>query len=252
MKEAAARERLIIALDMGEEESVRQVTTALGHTIQWVKVGMELYYSVGKPVVQTLLDKKYQVFLDLKFHDIPNTVAGASRAATRMGVGMFNVHAAGGSLMMRSAKEASLQEAQKLGLKPPVVLGVTVLTSMDLQTFQREMGFSRSIREQVIRWALMAREAGLDGVVASAQEAAAIREHCGPDFLIVTPGIRPAGSAPDDQSRIMTPDTALKAGADYLVVGRPVTRAANPAGAVREMLEEMASSLAGGAARYSS
>lgn len=237
--EEMARERLIVALDMSDGEQVRQLVKAVGNQVTWYKVGMELFYSEGKAMVEELLKLNKKVFLDLKFHDIPNTVGGAARAATRMGVSMFNVHTAGGVQMMTEAKAASVDEAEKRQKKPPIVLGVTVLTSMDEDTFHHDLGYEGTIGDRVIQWALMAKEAGLDGVVASAREAAAIREHCGNDFLIVTPGIRPGGSAADDQSRVMDPPTALEAGSDYLVVGRPITKDPVPAAAAARMLVSM-------------
>lgn len=238
-KEELAREKLIVALDMSDIQQVRQLVKAVGNQVTWYKVGMELFYSEGAAMVEELLKLNKKIFLDLKFHDIPNTVAGAARAATRMGAAMFNVHTAGGLQMMKEAKAASVDEAEKRHKKPPIVLGVTVLTSMDEDTFHHDLGYEGTISDRVTQWAVMAREAGLDGVVASAREAEAIRAHCGNDFLIVTPGIRPAGTAADDQSRVMDPPTALKAGADYLVVGRPITKDPVPAAAAARMLASM-------------
>ena len=235
----SAREKLIVALDKPEAGEVHQLVEALGNTVTWYKVGMELYYNEGNAMVKSLLSQGKQVFLDLKFHDIPNTVGQAARAATRLGVGMFNVHAGGGGEMMRQAVLSSREEAARLGLKPPVVLGVTVLTSMNQQAFEGDLGVGGTIEDKVVKWAVLAQEAGLDGVVASAREAALIRKQCGTGFQIVTPGIRPAGSALNDQARVMTPEMALEAGADYLVVGRPITAAVNPADAARSVLEAM-------------
>lgn len=239
ISEAMAREKIIVALDTDDADQVRQLVKALGNQIAWFKVGMELFYSGGISIVQELHKMNKKVFLDLKFHDIPHTVGGAARAATRMGVGMFNVHVAGGFQMMKQAKINSVEEAERLGKRPPIVLGVTVLTSMDQDSFRNEMGFNGTINDKVIQWAVLAKEAGLNGVVASAQEAAVIREKCGRDFLIVTPGIRPVGSVPDDQFRVMDPPSALKAGSDYLVIGRPITKDPVPAAAAARIIDSI-------------
>lgn len=238
-KDQWAKDRLIVALDRPDKKGVMQLIQELGDEIVWYKVGMELYYNQGNSLVEEILAMKKKVFLDLKFHDIPNTVEQASRAATRLGIGMFNVHVAGGMQMMRQAKEGSLEEAGKQGSEPPMVLGMTILTSLSQEAFNREVGFSGTIRHKVLHWAKMVQKAGLDGVVASAQEAEAIKQECGPNFKIITPGIRPAGSALDDQSRVMDPATALTAGSDFLVVGRPITRDAAPRKAAMNIKEHM-------------
>ncbi len=231
---------LIVAVDKTDKSEVTQLVQHLGDEILWYKVGMELYYNQGNDLVKELLAANKKVFLDLKFHDIPNTVEQASRAATRMGISMFNVHVAGGMQMLRQAKEGSLEEAQKQGQQPPMVLGMTILTSLSQAVFNHEVGFSGTIRHKVLHWAVLAQKAGLDGVVASAQEAEGIKRECGTDFKIITPGIRPAGSALDDQSRVMDPATALIAGSDFLVVGRPITRDKDPRKAAMDIMEEMA------------
>jgi orotidine-5'-phosphate decarboxylase len=177
-----------------------------------------------------------KVFLDLKFHDIPNTVARASAAATALGVFMFNVHCSGGSLMMKTAVEAARREADSRGIAPPLLLGVTVLTSMSQETLAQDVGIPDTPENTVVRWAEMAKQCGIGGVVASPREAALIRQHCGKDFTIVTPGIRPAGSESDDQIRIKTPEAAIKMGADYLVIGRPVTQAPDPLHAFKSIV----------------
>lgn len=235
------KDRLIVALDKPDKNQVHQLIQNLGDEVLWYKVGMELYYNQGNSLVEEILAVQKKVFLDLKFHDIPNTVEQASRAATRLGISMFNVHVAGGMQMMRQAKEGSLEEAAKKGLEPPMVLGMTILTSLSQDVFNHEVGFAGTIRHKVLQWAEMAQKAGLDGVVASAQEAEAIKRECGKAFKIITPGIRPAGSALDDQSRVMDPATALTAGSDYLVVGRPITRDADPRNAAIHIKEQMAS-----------
>jgi orotidine-5'-phosphate decarboxylase len=201
------------------------------------KVGLELFSSHGPRAVETVHEQGGRVFLDLKYHDIPNTVSGASRAAARMGVTMFNVHVAGGTEMMKAALDAVREEAGQR--KWPQVLGVTVLTSLGADQLRDELGLVRPPQEQVVFWAKQARDCGLAGVVASPQEIGLIRKQCGNDFLIVTPGIRPAGSGQDDQKRVSTPGEALRAGADYLVVGRPITRAPDLRQAALAIIEEM-------------
>ncbi len=230
---------MIVALDVDEASRACRLAECLAPWVGMFKVGMQLFYGQGPAVVEALRRTGARVFLDLKLHDIPRTVAGASRVLARLGVSMFNVHAAGGAEMMRAAAEAAREEAAAMGLPPPLVLAVTVLTSIDQEAFARELGFGGRISEKVVAWALLARECGLDGVVASAREAAAIRQSCGPDFLIVTPGIRPAGAPAGDQKRVATPAEALKAGATHLVVGRPVTEAADPVEAVKGLLAEI-------------
>jgi len=208
---------------------------ALRGTVGGYKVGSQLFTAEGPDIVRALTMRGDKVFLDLKFHDIPNTVAGAIASASRLGAWMMNVHAAGGPAMMAAAKAAA-DTAAAGGHARPVVIAVTVLTSMDEATL-RAVGVDTSPLEQVVHLARMAQDAGLDGVVASPLETAAIRAACGPDFLIVTPGIRggAAGDAKNDQSRTMTPDEAMRAGASYLVVGRPITAAAEPRVAAGEI-----------------
>ncbi len=243
LREQWVKDRLIVALDKPDKKQVLQLIQELGDEIVWYKVGMELYYNQGNALVEELLAAKKKVFLDLKFHDIPNTVEQASRAATRLGISMFNVHVAGGLQMMRQAKAGSLEEAQKQGYQPPMVLGMTILTSLSQQVFNHEVGFSGTIRHKVLHWAALAQKAGLDGVVASAQEAEAIKRECGQEFKIITPGIRPAGSSLDDQSRVMDPAKALDAGSDFLVVGRPITKDENPRKAAMNIKEQMGTAM---------
>jgi orotidine-5'-phosphate decarboxylase len=233
------RRRLIVALDHSDPVEAAALVDKLADDVISYKIGMELYHSNGSGLVTRLADRGKHVFLDLKFHDIPNTVAQVSKAVTKLGVTMFNVHAAGGIDMMRRAKDASLEAAATLGKPAPLLLAVTVLTSMDQQAFENDLGFSGRIEDKVLSWACMTQKAGLDGVVASAREAAAIKRVCGESFLIVTPGIRPKDGMADDQQRIMDPATALREGADYLVVGRPITRHKNPVEAARLILREM-------------
>ncbi|HAT04323.1 MAG TPA: orotidine-5'-phosphate decarboxylase [Aeromonas salmonicida] len=189
-----------------------------------LKVGKEMFTLFGPSLVKTLQQRGFEIFLDLKFHDIPNTVAKAVAASAELGVWMVNVHASGGERMMRAAREALLP----YGDKAPLLIGVTVLTSME-QSDMARLGLDVSPAEQVIRLATLAKTAGLDGVVCSAEEASELKALLGSDFKLVTPGIRPSGSAAGDQRRVMTPLAAVQAGADYLVIGRPITQAADPA-----------------------
>ncbi len=199
-----------------------------------VKVGLELFTAAGPAVVESLRAGGRRVFLDLKLHDIPQTVAGAVRAAARLEVEWLTVHAGGGAAMLRAAAAA----ATEAGPAAPKLLGVTVLTSLD-DAALAELGLPGTTAERARRWAALCRAAGLAGVVASAREAAAIRRECGPGFLIVTPGVRPAGVAPNDQARVATPAEALRAGADYLVVGRALTAAQDPDRALAELQAEI-------------
>jgi orotidine-5'-phosphate decarboxylase len=199
---------------------------------------MQLFYHYGPRVVEAIQNWGARVFLDLKLHDIPNTVAEAVRALTRLEVGMLTLHTAGGREMLRRAVQAAREEAALMGLRPPLMLGVTVLTSLS-QSDLGELGLATPLRDLVVRWANLAKQAGLDGVVASAREAKALRLALGADLVIVTPGIRPSGSAPEDQRRVTTPQEAVRAGANYLVVGRPVTQALDPVAAVRRLLQEL-------------
>ena len=218
--------RVIVALDFPDAAAALACAARLDPSDCRVKVGKELFTAAGPQLVAELHGRGFEVFLDLKFHDIPNTVAGACRAAARLGVWMLNVHASGGAAMLRAARDA----VQGLP-RPPLLIGVTVLTSltdMDL----RQLGLTGSAEENAVRLAVLTRDCGLDGVVCSAREAPALRRAVGTDFLLVTPGIR-AAEAGDDQARTATPAEAVRLGADYLVIGRPVTKAADPAAALR-------------------
>ncbi|AFU97735.1 orotidine 5'-phosphate decarboxylase [Simiduia agarivorans SA1 = DSM 21679] len=198
-----------------------------------VKVGKELFTAEGPALVRTLVKKGFQVFLDLKFHDIPNTVAKAVTAAAELGVWMVNVHASGGKRMMQAAHEA----LKPYGANAPLLIAVTVLTSTE-EGELNDIGLDCSINGQVLRLATLAKDCGLDGVVCSAQEAEMLKGAQGPEFQLVTPGIRPASATADDQRRIMTPSQALKAGVDYMVIGRPITQAEDPQQALNEILKE--------------
>jgi len=235
--EAEASNPLIFALDIPPRELHRWLSLLKG----WVwgfKVGKELFTEGGPQVVKRIGEEGGRVFLDLKYHDIPNTVAGAARAATRLGVEMFNLHALGGREMMRRAVEASREEAERLRVPPPKVLAVTILTSLRDRDLG-EIGIEGEVKKAVVRLALLAREAGVDGVVASPQEIEVIRAECGEGFLIVTPGVRPKGMARHDQSRVLTPGEAVKAGADFLVVGRPIREAEDPVRMAQAILTEV-------------
>jgi len=230
---------LIIALDVDTNEEAVALADKLGPYAGAFKVGMQLYNSVGPEAISRLKEKNASVFVDLKLHDIPNTVAGAARVLTRHGVSILNVHASGGSAMMRAAANAARDEAEIAGVGCPLIVAVTVLTSIDQELFNNEIGFTGLIKDRVVAWAKMAQEAGLDGVVASTQEITAIRKACGNDFIIITPGVRPAGVDAHDQKRTMTPGEAVRLGATYLVVGRPVTASADPVEAARAILKEI-------------
>lgn len=228
------KDKIIIALDVNTLKEEERLLDILSPHAQVFKVGMELLYSCGLKAID--LVKKYDkdIFLDLKFHDIPNTVYAASKIAVRFGVFMFNVHASGGMDMMRKAVEGAEEESEKLGVSRPKILGVTVLTSMDSEALKK-IGINKSPEEQVLNLAGLTKEAGLDGVVASPEEISAIRKTMGKDFLIVTPGVRPEGSDSGDQKRVATPKEAFQKGADYIVIGRPVTKAKDPVKAIQSI-----------------
>ncbi len=232
---------ILVALDLSSARDALTLADTLRGTVGGYKVGSQLFTAEGPDIVRALTLRGDRVFLDLKFHDIPNTVAGAIGSACRLGAWMMNVHAAGGPAMMTAAKEAADRAAVD-GRERPIVIAVTVLTSMDAATLAL-IGVHRTPLEQVVHLARMAQDAGLDGVVASPLETAAIRAACGPDFQIVTPGIRggAAGDVKNDQSRTMTPVEAVHAGASYLVVGRPITAAASPQDAARQIADEIRS-----------
>ncbi len=226
------RDHLAIALDFAEERDAMQLVERLGQTCHWYKIGLELYYAAGNGIVQKLRDRGFNIFLDLKLHDIPNTVAGAVRSATQAGASLLTIHAGGGSAMMTAAAEAAAAPGS------PRLLAVTVLTSMDANELAG-IGITSSPAEQVLRLARLAQASGIDGMVCSPEEVALLRRETGPNTLLVIPGIRPAGSAVGDQKRIATPARAIADGASMLVVGRPITRAADPAAAAEAILQEI-------------
>jgi orotidine-5'-phosphate decarboxylase len=234
-----AKDRLIVALDVESVADAERLVDRLQGLVTRFKIGSQLFTAAGPGAVEAIQKRGAEVFLDLKFHDIPNTVAGAAREATRMGVLMFNVHAAGGRAMMTAAAEATATAARELGRRRPIVLAVTVLTSLDRAAVGRELRVSDSVEGHVLHLASLAADAGLDGCVASPREIGGLRLSRGPNWVIVTPGVRPAGSALGDQSRIATPASAIGAGAHYLVVGRPITAAPDPARAAEAVLREM-------------
>jgi orotidine-5'-phosphate decarboxylase len=229
-----SRARLIVALDVSTAAAAQQIVAAVGDSARIYKVGMQLYTAEGPQIVRDLIAAGRQVFLDLKFHDIPHTVAAAVKEAAKLGVSMLTVHAAGGTKMMRAAVDAARSTHPSM-----MVLGVTVLTSLDQRDLEKA-GVRGTVGDQVSRLAALAVASGCHGVVASAQEASALRSELGDDFLIVTPGVRPVGVSPGDQARVVTPAEAIASGASYIVVGRPITEAADPAAEAREILAQIA------------
>jgi orotidine-5'-phosphate decarboxylase len=228
-----ARERLIVALDVSSSAAAQQIVAAVGESASIYKVGMQLYTAEGPQVVRDLVATGRRVFLDLKYHDIPNTVASAVKEAAALKISMLTVHAAGGSKILRAATDAARSSNPVL-----MILGVTVLTSMD-ESDLAETGLPDDVAAQVSRLAALAVQSGCQGVVSSAREVPELRRQLGPGIAIVTPGVRPAGASHGDQARIVTPGQAVSAGASHIVVGRPITEAADPSAAARAIVEEM-------------
>jgi len=228
--------KIIVALDFDDIKQATNFVDQITPESCRLKVGKEMFTLFGPQWVSELVERGFDVFLDLKFHDIPNTVAKACIAAANLGVWMVNVHAAGGINMMKAARQA----LESFGDNRPLLTAVTVLTSMDSEQYSK-VGFTRSIKEQVLHFAKMAQESGLDGVVCSAREAAFLSEQLGDEFKLVTPGIRPKGSDTGDQSRVMTPNQAIAAGSSYLVIGRPITKSSDPLKTLCEISESLAS-----------
>lgn len=230
-------ERIMVALDYAEANEARQLVEALKGIPCYMKVGMQLFYSAGPQFVLSLKEQGYKVFLDVKMHDIPNTVKGGSESVTRLGVDMFNVHAAGGKQMMEYAMEGVDKALNgSTNAVKPIVIAVTQLTSTSQTVMNEEIGLAGTVEDAVLRYARLAQAAGLNGVVASPLEVTRIKEACGSGFVTVTPGIRPAGAAIGDQSRVMTPPEAFAQGTDYVVIGRPITGAADPRAALEAII----------------
>ncbi len=233
--------KILLPLDFSSADKALHMAALTQHDVAGFKVGLELVNAAGFDIFARLQDQvgpHARIFYDCKFHDIPNTVAGAVRAAARRGVWMLNIHASGGSEMMQAACRAAIEGAASAGVPRPLVIAVTVLTSMNADTLRSELGVAQLLDQHVVHLARLAQRSGCDGVVASPLEIRAVRDACGPDFLVVTPGVRPAGADAGDQKRIMTPGEAVRAGADYLVVGRPITSAFNPDAAARAINQE--------------
>ncbi len=242
--QSAIRNPLVVALDVDSAKQALALVEQLRGIVGMFKIGKQLFTAAGPDVVRRIVGMGERVFLDLKYHDIPNTVAKAGIEAARLGVSIFNVHALGGSPMLRATAEAVGEYAEREGVARPLILGVTILTSHTPETL-RELGIARELPEQVVHLARLCAAAGLDGVVASPQEIAPIRAAVhNPAFVILTPGVRPAGAALNDQARVLTPGEAMRAGASLLVVGRPILAAADPAAAARIIVEEIEQAVA--------
>lgn len=236
LTETPARERVIVALDCDRDHAI-ELADLLGGHATWVKVGMTLYYACGPSIVDEMRSRGFKAFLDLKFHDIPHQVRGAAHSAALSGADLLSVHSLGGSAMMRAAAEGAAQAAAERGGEISIV-GITVLTSMDQEALA-EVGVTRPVAEEVSSLAAMACGNGADGVVCSPVEAAGMRALLGPDALVVTPGVRPAGAAVGDQSRVATPRDAFERGASHIVVGRPITAAPDPVAAFEAIVQEI-------------
>jgi orotidine-5'-phosphate decarboxylase len=237
-KRGSMRDRLIVALDVDSMEQAKTLVERLAGEVGMFKIGKQLFTHAGPQAVQLIKELGGEIFLDLKFHDIPNTVAKAAIEATRLGVKMFNVHASGSLEMMRTTVKEVERVCRREKVRRPIMLAVTVLTSLNQDDLQR-LGVEHKVADQVVRLALLTKEAAMDGVVASPHEVADIRSACGPSFVIVTPGIRPADGNRNDQQRVMTPADAVRAGVDYIVVGRPILEAQDPVVAARRIIGEM-------------
>lgn len=232
------QDQLIVALDFPTEAKAKETVLALGETVGYYKVGLELFLNSGGRIIEFLQEKRKKIFLDLKFHDIPNTTAQAARWAASLGIDMFNVHASGGSEMMKKAVEIVQESCLQEGTKQPLLIGVTILTSFD-ETGAAQVGFKNDIQTTALNLAVLAHQAGLNGVVCSPHEVVVIKEKCGQDFLTVCPGIRPAWAQSGDQKRIMTPKEAIAADVDYMVIGRPITQAQNLKEAALKVIAEI-------------
>lgn len=237
MLDAEARERVIVALDCDREEALSLADALSGHA-KWLKVGMTLYYAEGPSIVQEFKERGFKVFLDLKFHDIPHQVRGAARSAAGTGADLLSVHGLGAGAMLKAAREGAEEAAEAMGAERAKLVAITVLTSMD-EAAMEQIGLTCPIADEAARLAALAKGSGIDGIVCSPREAAEMRELLGPDALIVTPGVRPAGAELGDQSRVATPAAAISAGASHLVIGRPITGALDPVASYEAIVEEL-------------
>jgi orotidine-5'-phosphate decarboxylase len=233
------KDRFVLALDVDDDQEALRIVAALKENVGMFKVGHQLFTAYGPDIVRRIIDQGGRIFLDLKYHDIPNTVAKASAEAVKLGVSIFNVHSLGGLDMMRAAADSASETADKLNIPPPIALAVTVLTSMDEKNLRKELKIMRSLQREVAHLARLAQRAGMHGVVASPQEIKMLRRAIRGAFVILTPGVRPSWAGLDDQKRVMTPPDAVEAGADYIVVGRPVLKAPDPREAVKKIVEEI-------------
>ncbi|WP_457679353.1 orotidine-5'-phosphate decarboxylase [Thermovibrio sp.] len=232
------KSEVIVALDFDSKEKALKVVDELNGLIGHYKVGLELFSRAGIGVVKEISERGKRVFLDLKYHDIPNTVKSAAKVAVEAGAFMYNLHALGGYNLMKEVSEFNREYAEKLGVKRPLLIAVTILTSIKEEEL-REVGIEKPLNEEVIKLAELAKRAGLDGVVCSPKEVRLIKENLGEDFLTITPGIRPSWAAKDDQKRITTPKEAAKLGTDFMVIGRPITKAKSPKEAAERILKEL-------------
>ncbi|MEH2014276.1 orotidine-5'-phosphate decarboxylase [Nostoc sp.] len=233
-----AEQRIIVPLDVPDEESAIALVDQLPQVVWW-KVGLELFTSTGPKILKVLKSRQKRIFLDLKFHDIPNTVAGASRSAASYGVDLLTIHATCGINALKAAREAAQEGAAQAGVKPPKLIAITLLTSISARQLAFDLKIPLELPEYALEMALLAQEAGLDGAVCSPQEVAQLRQTCGDDFLLVCPGVRPTWADKGDQKRSLTPAQAIIAGADYLVIGRPITTATEPELAWKRISEEL-------------
>jgi orotidine-5'-phosphate decarboxylase len=242
-------DRLVLALDLDNDQEALDIVDEVKGSVGLFKVGHQLFTAYGPDIVRRIIGRGGRVFLDLKYHDIPTTVAKASAEAVKLGASIFNVHALGGLDMMKAAAESARETADKLGVPAPVALAVTVLTSMDEKNLRKELKIMRSLQREVSHLARLAQRAGMNGVVASPQEIKLLRRAVRGNFVILTPGVRPAWAGKDDQKRTMTPAEAVSAGADYIVIGRPVLKAADRREAVRKIIEEIETGVSDAGAR---
>ncbi len=234
-----SREQLCLALDVDNQFIAKKLVQELSDYVGIFKIGFQLFVAEGPQIISAIRNSGSEIFLDLKFHDIPNTVAEVSRVVTGLGVSMFNIHAVGGIDMMTAAVKAASSEAKHIGIEKPKVLAVTLLTSLDEYALQDQLRVKDTVQDYVVHLALLAKKSGIDGVIASPQEIGLIRSTCGPNFIIGTPGIRMPDSSPDDQKRTLAPKQAIDAGATFIIVGRPIRNAKDPVMAAKEILNEL-------------